>query len=200
MLAGLVLLSFAIPSFSLAQQADTVRVQPAAVSPSTNSSGNYTRENIYRLGKGIYTDTLRRDDFKAQAADVAELDDCDTTFQTFVLVRRLSPWRIGLFAGPNFAYCGTWENTFGPNKRDNSLYNGAGFNITANVDYFLTPATRRLRFGMSALPSVIRTILPVASILITCIVWLHRAAFNSSQVTINQASFGGHVPDRLGQL
>ena len=30
MLAGLVLLSFAIPSVSLAQQADTVRVQPAA--------------------------------------------------------------------------------------------------------------------------------------------------------------------------
>lgn len=146
MLAGLVLLSFAIPSFSLAQQADTVRVQ--TTTPTT--SGNYERENIYRLGKGIYTDTLRRNDFKAQAADVAELDDCDTTFQTFVLVRRLSPWRIGLFAGPNFAYCGTWENTFGPNKRDNTLYNGAGFNITANVDYFLTPATRRLRFGIGA--------------------------------------------------
>ena len=146
MLAGLVLLSFAIPSFSLAQQADTVRVQTTTTTP----SGNYERENIYRLGKGIYTDTLRRNDFKAQAADVAELDDCDTTFQTFVLVRRLSPWRIGLFAGPNFAYCGTWENTFGPNKRDNTLYNGAGFNITANVDYFLTPATRRLRFGIGA--------------------------------------------------
>ena len=37
-----------------------------------------------------------------------------------------------------------------PNKRDNTLYNGAGFNITANVDYFLTPATRRLRFGIGA--------------------------------------------------
>ena len=147
MLAGLVLLRFAIPSVSLAQQADTVRVQPAATS---TSSGSYARDNIYRLGKGIYTDTLRRNDFKAQAADVAELDDCDTTFQTFVLVRRQSPWRIGLFAGPNFAYCGTWENTFGPNKRDNTLYNGAGFNITANVDYFLTPATRRLRFGVGA--------------------------------------------------
>lgn len=146
MLAGLVLLSFAIPSFSLAQ--DTVRVQPTTAT--TTPSGNYERENIYRLGKGIYTDTLRRNDFKVQAADVAELDDCDTTFQTFVLVRRLSPWRIGLFAGPNFAYCGTWENTFGPNKRDNTLYNGAGFNITANVDYFLTPATRRLRFGIGA--------------------------------------------------
>ncbi|AUD06194.1 hypothetical protein [Spirosoma pollinicola] len=148
MLAGLVLLSFAIPSISLAQQADTVR---ATVSPSTTApSGTYEREKIYRLGKGIYTDTLRRTDFKAQASDVAELDDCDTTFQTFILVRRLSPWRVGLFAGPNFAYCGTWENTFGPNKRDKTLYNGAGFNITANVDYFLTPATRRLRFGVGA--------------------------------------------------
>ncbi len=152
MLAGLVLLGFAIPSISLAQQADTVRVQPATVSSPTTTvpSGNYEREKIYRLGKGIYTDTLRRTDFKAQASDVAELDDCDTTFQTFILVRRLSPWRVGLFAGPNFAYCGTWENTFGTDKRDKTLYNGAGFNITANVDYFLTPATRRLRFGIGA--------------------------------------------------
>ncbi|GAB4022898.1 hypothetical protein [Spirosoma koreense] len=148
MLAGLVLLSFAIPSVTLAQQADTVRVQPTTVSSSTVSSGNYKNEKIYRLGKGIYTDTLRRDEFKAVASDVAELDDCDTTFQTFILVRRLSPWRVGLFAGPNFAYCGTWENTFGPNKRDKTLYNGAGFNITANIDYFLTPATRRLRFAV----------------------------------------------------
>lgn len=141
MLAGLVLLSFAMPFGTLAQQADTVRrAAPTA----------YPRENIYRLGKGVYTDTLRRDEFKAAASDVAELDDCDTTFQTFILVRRLSPWRVGLFAGPNFAYCGTWENTFGPTKRDNTLYNGAGFNITGNIDYFLTPATRRLRFGIGA--------------------------------------------------
>ncbi|WP_093828375.1 hypothetical protein [Spirosoma endophyticum] len=151
MLAGLVLLSFAIPTLGLAQQADTVRVQPATVQQSTSTtapSGYYERENIYRLGKGIYTDTLRRNDFKAQASDVAELDDCDTTFQTFILVRRLSPWRVGLYAGPNFAYCGTWENTFGPNKRDKTLYNGAGINITATVDYFFTPAIRRLRFGV----------------------------------------------------
>lgn len=149
MLAGLVLLSLAIPSVTLAQQTDTVRVQPTTTSSSTSTSGrSYDRENIYRLGKGIYSDTLRRNDFKAQASDVAELDDCDTTFQTFILVRRLSPWRIGLFAGPNFAYCGTWENTFGPNRRDQTLYNGAGFNITGNVDYFLTPATRRLRFAV----------------------------------------------------
>lgn len=154
MLAGLVLLGFAIPFVSLAQQADTVRrdtVQPASVQQSPEINGNRRedpRENIYRLGKGVYTDTLRRDEFKAQASDVAELDDCDTTFQTFILVRRLSPWRIGLFAGPNFAYCGTWENTFGPTRRDNTLYNGAGFNLTGNVDYYLTPATRRLRLGL----------------------------------------------------
>ncbi len=152
MLAGLVLLSAAMPSVSRAQQADTVRrdaVQSAPTSSTAPASGRtYNRENIYRLGRGVYSDTLRRDDFKAQASDVAELDDCDTTFQTFILVRRLSPWRVGLFAGPNFAYCGTWENTFGPNQRDNTLYNGAGFNITGNIDYYLTPATRRLRLGL----------------------------------------------------
>lgn len=157
MLAGLVLLGSAMPFVSFAQQADTVRrdtVQSATVQPATPAQqGTATRredprERIYRLGKGVYTDTLRRDDFKAQASDVAELDDCDTTFQTFILVRRLSPWRVGLYAGPNFAYCGTWENTFGPTRRDNTLYNGAGFNITGNVDYYLTPATRRLRFGL----------------------------------------------------
>jgi len=144
MLAGLVLLGFAMPSVSLAQEADTVR--QSTVQPASRPTGQ--RENIYRLGKGVYTDTLRRDEFKAQASDVAELDDCDTTFQTFILVRRLSPWRVGLFAGPNFAYCGTWENTFGPVRRDNSLYNGAGFNITANIDYYFTPATRRFRIGV----------------------------------------------------
>ena len=167
MLAGLVLLSFAMPSISFAQQADTVRrdtVQSVTVQPTTTvqpatpaQQGTSTtttnrredpRERIYRLGKGVYTDTLNRAEFKAQASDVAELDDCDTTFQTFILVRRLSPWRVGLFAGPNFAYCGTWENTFGPTRRDNTLYNGAGFNITGNIDYYLTPNTRRLRFGL----------------------------------------------------
>ncbi|GAB4055570.1 hypothetical protein [Spirosoma litoris] len=181
MLAGLVLLSFAIPSISLAQRADSVRVQPAT----TTSSGNYVRENIYRLGKGIYTDTLRRSDFKAQASDVAELDDCDTTFQTFILVRRLSPWRVGLYAGPNFAYCGTWENTFGPNKRDNTLYNGAGFNITANADYYLTPATRRLRFGLGAALGYGNYI--TRSIYRDYLYSLAAArGFNSSQVTIRQ--------------
>ncbi|WP_345271239.1 hypothetical protein [Nibrella viscosa] len=68
--------------------------------------------------------------------------------QTFMLVRRPSPWRIGLFAGPNFAYCGTWDNTFGSNFRDRTLYNGTGFNLTGNVDYLLSQSTRRLRFGL----------------------------------------------------
>ena len=181
MLAGLVLLSFAIPSISLAQRADTVRVQP----PAATSSGNYSKENIYRLGKGIYTDTLRRSDFKAQASDVAELDDCDTTFQTFILVRRLSPWRVGLYAGPNFAYCGTWENTFGPNKRDKTLYNGAGFNITGNIDYFLTPATRRLRFGIGTSFGYQNYI--TRSIYTDYLYGLAAArGFSNSQVTINQ--------------
>lgn len=156
MLAGVVLLSFAIPSVSLAQQTDTVRratVQPTPVQSSTVTGAparnTYEpRENIYRLGRGVYTDTLNRNDFKVRASDVAEIDDCDTTLQTFVLVRRDSPWRVGLFAGPNFAYCGTWENTFGPNKRDQTLYNGVGFNITANIDYYFSRPTRRLRFGV----------------------------------------------------
>ena len=183
MLAGLVLLGFAIPSVSLAQQADADRVQPTTTT--TTSGGSYMRENIYRLGNGIYTDTLRRSDFKAQASDVAELDDCDTTFQTFMLVRRLSPWRIGLFAGPNFAYCGTWENTFGPNKRDNTLYNGAGFNVTANIDYFLTPATRRLRFALGAALGYQNYV--TRSIYRDYLYGLASArGINQNQVTINQ--------------
>ncbi|GAA4467169.1 hypothetical protein GCM10023189_50300 [Nibrella saemangeumensis] len=46
------------------------------------------------------------------------------------------------------AYCGTFPNTFGPNPRDNTTYNGIGFNLMGNVDYFLTPSTRRLRFAL----------------------------------------------------
>ncbi|RIV25357.1 hypothetical protein DYU11_08625 [Fibrisoma montanum] len=158
MLAGLVWLSCAMPSISLAQQVDTVRrdaVQQSTVATPSAATDTVRprdrelyRDNIYRLGKRPFADTLNRQDFKSVASDVAELDDCDTTFQTFILVRRQSPWRVGLFAGPNFAYCGTWENTFGPNRRDNSLYNGAGINVTANVDYFLTRPERRLRFGV----------------------------------------------------
>lgn len=132
------------PTVANAQQsADTLR---------RNEQGDRCTptERIYRLGKGVYTDTLRRSDFKARAADVTELDDCDTTLQTFVLVRRPSPWRIGAYVGPNFAYCGTWENTFGATPRDNTLYNGTGFNITLNTDYYLSRPERRLRFGIGA--------------------------------------------------
>ncbi|WP_245581708.1 PorT family protein [Rudanella lutea] len=132
------------PTVANAQQsADTLR---------RNEQGDKCtpKENIYRLGRGVYTDTLRRADFRARASDVAELDDCDTTLQTFVLVRRPSPWRVGAYVGPNFAYCGTWDATFGNNRRDNTLYNGTGFNITLNTDYFLSRPERRLRFGIGA--------------------------------------------------
>jgi hypothetical protein len=132
------------PTVANAQQsADTLR---------RNEQGDKCTptENIYRLGKGVYTDTLSRSAFKARASDVTELDDCDTTLQTFVLVRRPSPWRVGAYVGPNFAYCGTWDNTFGAVKRDNTLYNGTGINITLNTDYFLSRPERRLRFGIGA--------------------------------------------------
>jgi len=132
------------PTVANAQQsADTLR---------RNDQGDKCtpKENIYRLGRGVYTDTLRRSEFRARASDVTELDDCDTTLQTFVLVRRPSPWRIGAYVGPNFAYCGTWDATFGNNRRDNTLYNGTGFNITLNTDYFFSRPERRLRFGVGA--------------------------------------------------
>lgn len=105
-------------------------------------------EKIWRLGKGVYTDTVRRSDFKARNSNIAEIADCDTTIQTFILIRRPSPWRIGGFVGPNVAYCGTFPNTFGPNPRDNSTYNGIGLNLMGNVDYFLSKPTSRLRFAL----------------------------------------------------
>lgn len=148
---GLLWLCSLFPLATQAQQADTVRQGQAVQRTDTARTGrNYSDEKIWRVGKGIYTDTVRRNDFKASAPDVVELDDCDTTFQTFLLVRRPSPWRLGLYAGPNFAYCGTWDATFGPNRRDNTLYNGTGINLTANIDYYLTRAIRRLRFGIGA--------------------------------------------------
>lgn len=146
---GLLWLCTLFPLASQAQQADTVRQGQTVQRTDTARTGrNYSDEKIWRIGKGIYTDTIRRNDFKASAADVVELDDCDTTFQTFLLVRRPSPWRLGLYLGPNFAYCGTWDATFGNDRRDNTLYNGTGINFTANLDYYLTRSTRRLRFGV----------------------------------------------------
>lgn len=130
----------------------TAHAQQSADTLRRNEQGDKCtpKENIYRLGRGVYTDTLRRSEFRARASDVTELDDCDTTLQTFVLVRRPSPWRVGAYVGPNFAYCGSWDNTFGAVKRDNTLYNGTGVNITLNTDYFLSKPERRLRFGIGA--------------------------------------------------
>ena len=130
----------------------TANAQQSADTLRRNEQGDKCtpKENIYRLGRGVYTDTLRRSAFRAQANGVTELDDCDTTLQTFVLVRRPSPWRIGAYVGPNFAYCGSWDATFGNNKRDNTLYNGTGINITLKTDYMLSKPERRVRLGVGA--------------------------------------------------
>lgn len=131
-------------------QTDTVRA-------SSPTNPNTSRDRIYRLGRRPFTDTVSRTDYFTQRTNylaksdsLFELNDCDTTLQTFLLLRRPSPWRIGAYAGPNFAYCGTWENTFGPNPRDNSLYNGTGFNVTLNADYFFTRPERAVRLGLGA--------------------------------------------------
>lgn len=175
LVTGLMLLTIVVP-LSVRAQIDSVRrdsantsgvtptaatttatTQPTTVATSSSSAdtvrrGYFPKETLYKLGKRTYADTVLRSDFKdpnnRSAAGVTEIDDCDTTFQTFVLVRRTSPWRLGFFAGPNFAYCGTWDGTFGSNYRDRTLYNGAGINFTTNLDYYLTRATQRLRFGI----------------------------------------------------
>ena len=127
---------------TFAQQADTVRRNQA--------TDRYApRERIFDLGKKGYTDTVQRASFKNQYANLNELEDCDTTLQTFALVRRMSPWRVGAFIGPAFAYCGSFDATFGPNRRDNSLYNGTGINTTFNADYFFSRPERKLKFGIS---------------------------------------------------
>jgi hypothetical protein len=108
------------------------------------------RERIFNLGRGSYADTVQRAAFKKQYATLTELQDCDTTLQTFALARRLSPWRVGGFVGPAFAYCGSFDATFGPNKRDNSLYNGTGINLTFNADYFFTKPEKLLKLGLGA--------------------------------------------------
>ena len=128
---------------TFAQQADTVRRNQA---PDRYAP----RERIFDLGKRGYTDTVQRANFKNQYTNVTELQDCDTTLQTFVLVRRISPWRVGAFVGPAFAYCGSFPATFGPNRRDNSLYNGTGVNTTFNADYFFSRPERKLKLGLSA--------------------------------------------------
>lgn len=108
------------------------------------------RERIFNLGRGGYADTVQRASFKSQFGNLTELEDCDTTLQTFALVRRLSPWRVGAFIGPAWAYCGSFDQTFGPDFRDRSLYNGTGINTTFNADYFFTRPERRFKIGLSA--------------------------------------------------
>jgi hypothetical protein len=131
---------------SVQAQTDTVRTTTPAAAPAPTT----TRDPLYRLGRRPFTDTVSRSEYISQSAGLTQIDDCDTTQQAFLLLRRPSPWRLGVFAGPNFAYCGTWENTFGPNPRDNSLYNGAGFNVTFNADYFFSRPERAFRFGVGA--------------------------------------------------
>lgn len=74
---------------------------------------------------------------------------CDT----IAIVTKPSPWRLGLYAGPSFAYCGSWENTFNTtNYRDKSLYNGAGIEVDLNADYFFIKKKpdARVKFGLGA--------------------------------------------------
>ncbi|RYF76192.1 MAG: hypothetical protein EOO39_05865 [Cytophagaceae bacterium] len=142
LMAGVAFL-YAGTASTYAQQADTVRRNQA--------TDRYApRERIFDLGKKSFTDTVQRASFKSQYPTLTELQDCDTTLQTFALVRRISPWRIGAFIGPAFAYCGSFDATFGPNKRDNSLYNGTGINTTFNADYFFSKPERKLKLGLSA--------------------------------------------------
>ncbi|WP_266366850.1 autotransporter outer membrane beta-barrel domain-containing protein [Tellurirhabdus rosea] len=104
-------------------------------------------EQIWRKTDAATLTPLSRSAFRQLAPDVKELQDCDTTLQTFILKRGMSPWRLAFNAGPNFAYCGSWEGTFGPNQRDNTLYNGAGIHLSTGLDYFF-PQKNRLRFGL----------------------------------------------------
>jgi hypothetical protein len=72
---------------------------------------------------------------------------CDTV----AIVQKISPWRLGLYAGPAFAYCGSWENTFNTtNYRDKSLYNGAGLEVDLNADYFFNKKnpSSQVKFGL----------------------------------------------------
>ncbi|MBO0939678.1 hypothetical protein J2I47_24235 [Fibrella sp. HMF5335] len=142
LMAGLTFL-YAGTTATHAQQGDTLRRNQA--------TDRYApRERIFNLGKGGFADTVNRASFKSQYPNLTELQDCDTTLQTFALARRISPWRIGFYAGPAFAYCGSWANTFGPTKRDNSLYNGTGINTTFSADYFFTKPEKKFKLGLSA--------------------------------------------------
>lgn len=86
---------------------------------------------------------------KGQVAEAS----CATSIgcDTIAIVQKPSPWRLGLYAGPAFAYCGSWENTFNTtNYRDKSLYNGAGIEVDLNADYYFIKKRpdKRLKFGL----------------------------------------------------
>lgn len=77
---------------------------------------------------------------------------CDTVG----IQHKISPWRIGLFAGPAVAYCGSWENTFNSDKfRDKSLFNGVGFNAAFNADYYFNRSKPSIvKFGLGAVAGI----------------------------------------------
>lgn len=116
---------------------------------SSSKASDLAKDPIFNLGRRSFTDTVRRGEFKEYNGTLTEINNCnDTTLQTFVYVRRPSPWKAGVFLGPNFAYCGTWQGTFGSTPRDNTLYNGSGFNLTANLDHYFSRPERRVRIGL----------------------------------------------------
>lgn len=84
----------------------------------------------------------------AQEACDSPVGGCDT----IGIEHKVSPWRIGAFLGPGFAYCGSWANTF-PLKeaKDATLFNGWGINGSINADYFFTRRPdAQFKFGLGA--------------------------------------------------
>lgn len=80
---------------------------------------------------------------------------CDTPgggCDTVGIEHKVSPWRIGAFLGPGFAYCGSWANTFPLSEaRDKTLFNGWGITGTINADYFFTKRPEaQFKFGVGA--------------------------------------------------
>ncbi len=84
----------------------------------------------------------------AQEACDAPGGGCDTVG----IQHKVSPWRIGGFIGPGFAYCGSWANTFPLSEaRDKTLFNGWGINGAISADYFFTKRPdAQFKFGLGA--------------------------------------------------
>ncbi|WP_198174975.1 hypothetical protein [Spirosoma arboris] len=122
--------------------ATIIYAQSFPYDPIIRSPSKYNSKEL-KKGDNQY---MTRQDFESQYKIVP--NPSDSLLQPFLYKQNSWPWRVGVFSGFNYAYCGTWENTFGPNKRDKTLYNGTGFNVTGSIDYFLTPAKRRLRFAV----------------------------------------------------